>query len=175
MSEQPLGLESRQLPGSDSSQWMVLIVDDEPDNRTIAQTVLSFNGAKAQTAVHGEDGLKILEELTPAFILLDLSMPVMDGWEMLKKIRENVKTQQIPVIALTAHAMAGDRDRVIEAGFDGYIAKPFRLGSFMAELRECFRVLADRIKPPVSEPVKVEPTIEPTAELPEQTKVQAAQ
>jgi len=137
---------SRSLPNSDVKLWTVLIVDDEPDNRTIAQTVLSFSGAKVHTAVHGSDGLKLLGDMTPSFILLDLSMPIMDGWEMLKQIRTNPKTQNIPVIALTAHAMAGDRERVMEAGFDGYIAKPFRLGTFMSELTSCFRALEEQPK-----------------------------
>ena len=68
-------------------------------------------------------------------------MPVMDGWEMHKLMRDNPKTQNIPVIALTAHAMAGDRDRVFQAGFDGYIAKPFRIGTFMTELINCLKVV----------------------------------
>ena len=136
----------RNVPNSDIKQWTVLIVDDEPDNRTIAQTVLSFSGAKVFTAVHGADGLKLLEDMLPSFILLDLSMPVMDGWEMLKQLRANPKTQPIPVIALTAHAMAGDRERALEAGFDGYIAKPFRLGTFMSELNSCFQELIEQHK-----------------------------
>lgn len=119
------------------SQWTVLIVDDEPDNREIAETVLSFNGVKSHTAVDGADGLKQLETLSPTFVLLDLSMPIMDGWEMFKLMRANPVTAHIPVIALTAHAMTGDRERVYEAGFDGYIAKPFRIGTFMNELMQC--------------------------------------
>ena len=136
----------RLLPGSNSKEWSILIVDDEVDNRTIAETVLSFNGAKVQTAVHGAEGLKALERAVPSFVLLDLSMPVMDGWEMLKHIRTNPELQSIPVIALTAHAMAGDRERVMEAGFDGYIAKPFRIGTFMSELTACFQALAEQLK-----------------------------
>ncbi|MBI1279430.1 MAG: response regulator [Anaerolineaceae bacterium] len=129
---------------NDTSKWTVLIVDDEPDNREIAHTVLSFAGVKVHTAVHGEDGLKLLEEIVPTFILLDLSMPVMDGWEMLAKVRTDPKTQHIPVIALTAHAMAGDRERAFEAGFDGYIPKPFRIGSFLPELIGCLQKVIER-------------------------------
>jgi len=124
------------------SGWTVLIVDDEPDNLAIAQKVLSFSGARVYTACNGEEGLKALETVTPSFILLDLSMPVMDGWEMFRQVRADANTQHIPVIALTAHAMAGDRERVMEAGFDGYIAKPFRLSTFMGEILRCFRDLA---------------------------------
>ena len=141
MTDQNLLPPLQNLAISDPSKWTVLVVDDEPDNREIAETVLSFGGVKVHTAVHGEDGLKLLEVISPTFVLLDLSMPVMDGWEMHKLMRDNPKTQNIPVIALTAHAMAGDRDRVFQAGFDGYIAKPFRIGSFMTELIHCLKAV----------------------------------
>jgi two-component system, cell cycle response regulator DivK len=146
MSDQNSVPTERNLPGSDVKTWTILIVDDEVDNRTIAETVLSFSGAKVHTAVHGADGVELLEKITPSFILLDLSMPVMDGWEMLKHIRDNPKTQHIPVIALTAHAMAGDREKALEAGFEGYIAKPFRLGTFMSEINGCFQAIAEHMK-----------------------------
>lgn len=130
------------LAAGDVSSWTVLIVDDQPDNLAIARKVLGFGGAKIYTAENGVGGLKALEEVQPSFILLDLSMPEMDGWEMLRKVRMNPVTQDIPVIALTAHAMSGDRERVMDAGFDGYIAKPFRLSTFMSEILRCFRELA---------------------------------
>ncbi len=136
----------RELALGETNKWTVLIVDDEPDNRVIAEKVLLYSGAKVHTAVHGEDGLDKLEQLNPSFILLDLSMPVMDGWEMLKLLRSNSVTASIPVIALTAHAMAGDREKVMEAGFNGYIAKPFRLGSFIADIKACFRELVEQEK-----------------------------
>ncbi len=130
------------LAAGDVSNWTVLIVDDQPDNLAIAQKVLGFGGAKTYIAENGAVGMKVLEEITPSFILLDLSMPTMDGWEMLRNIRAKPETQDLPVIALTAHAMSGDRERVMEAGFDGYIAKPFRLSTFMTEILRCFRELA---------------------------------
>jgi CheY-like chemotaxis protein len=134
----------RNLATSAISTWTVLIVDDEPDNRAIAEKVMTFNGAKVHTAKDGADGLRMLETLHPSFILLDLSMPGMDGWEMFKRLRSNPKTRDIPVLALTAHTMAGDRERVMAAGFDGYIAKPFRLATFMNEIMQCFRELFER-------------------------------
>jgi two-component system cell cycle response regulator DivK len=134
----------RNLATSAISTWTVLIVDDEPDNRAIAEKVMTFNGAKVHTAKDGAEGLRLLETLHPSFILLDLSMPGMDGWEMFKQLRLNPKTSDIPVLALTAHAMTGDRQRVMEAGFDGYIAKPFRLATFMTEIMQCFRELFER-------------------------------
>lgn len=146
MTEQNTMLQSPNSVLGDASQWSVLVVDDEPDNREIAETVLSFNGVKVRTAIHGADGLKLLEDLTPTFVLLDLSMPIMDGWEMIKAMRANPKTQAIPVIALTAHAMAGDREKAYEAGFDGYIAKPFRIPTFMSELKSCLRSVVEHNK-----------------------------
>jgi CheY-like chemotaxis protein len=135
------------LAAGEISKWTVLIVDDEQDNLTIAEKVLSFGGAKVYTARNGLEGMKILEEVTPSFILLDLSMPEMNGWDMLKAIKSDLKTEQIPVIALTAHAMMGDRQKVMDAGFDGYIAKPFRLSTFTSEILRCFRELAHASEP----------------------------
>ena len=127
---------------SDVSNWTVLVVDDEPDNLAVAEKVLTFGGAIVHTAKNGVEGLKVLGEITPSFVLLDLSMPEMDGWDMFRHMRSLPERAHIPVIALTAHAMSGDRERVMEAGFDGYIAKPFRLSTFMAEILRCFRELA---------------------------------
>lgn len=117
--------------------WIVLIVDDELDNLNVARKVLSFNDAQVFDARNGREGLAALADISPTFILLDLSMPEMDGWEMFRILREQPETRGIPVIALTAHAMAGDREKVLEAGFNGYIAKPFRIDSFLEEIHRC--------------------------------------
>jgi two-component system cell cycle response regulator DivK len=121
--------------------WKVLIVDDEPDNLMIPSEILRFHGAEVHTARDGVEGLKTLQHLTPTFILLDLSMPEMDGWQMHEQIRANPTTAAIPVIALTAHAMHQDRERVLAAGFDGYIAKPFYLATFWREIERCLVAL----------------------------------
>jgi two-component system, cell cycle response regulator DivK len=126
--------------GNDVRSWTVLVVDDEPDNSTIAEKIFTFNGATVRLASNGIEGLLALKEITPSFILLDLSMPRMDGWAMLEKIRENPVTRNIPVIALTAHAMDGDKERVLSAGFNGYIAKPFRYADFLAEIKQCLGI-----------------------------------
>lgn len=119
--------------------WVVVVVDDELHNLGVAQKVLTYNGAEVHTARDGVEGLALVEQVRPTFILLDLSMPNMDGWEMHNRLRYNPQTREIPVIALTAHAMHGDREKVIEAGFDGYISKPFRIDSFLDEI---FRFLS---------------------------------
>ncbi len=120
-------------------EWCVLIVDDEPDNVGVAQKVLSYNGAAVRVARNGIEGLAALDDFKPTFILLDLSMPEMDGWEMIRKVKAKQELAQIPVIALTAHAMSGDKERVLEAGFNGYIAKPFRINTFLEEIQSVLR------------------------------------
>jgi CheY-like chemotaxis protein len=122
--------------GADAKNWTVLIVDDEPDNLGVAEKVLSFQGATVYTAANGREGLEVLlQHNNVSFILLDLSMPEMNGWEMLEVLRGDPDLRYIPVIALTAHAMAGDRERALDAGFHGYIAKPFRLSTFFTEIQ----------------------------------------
>jgi CheY-like chemotaxis protein len=123
----------------DINDWTVLIVDDEFDNLSVAKKVLSYGGAMVHIAENGMDGLAVLENVDPTFILLDLSMPEMDGWEMFKQARSMKRLQNVPIIALTAHAMAGDKEKVISAGFNGYIAKPFRINSLLDEIRKCLR------------------------------------
>jgi CheY-like chemotaxis protein len=112
------------------AEWKVLIVDDEPDNVAVAKKILAYNGAEVQIARNGLEGLVLLSHFLPTFILLDLSMPEM---------RDHPQTQALPVIALTAHAMAGDREKALAAGFNGYIVKPFRLTSFLDDIHACLR------------------------------------
>ncbi len=118
------------------SGWTILIVDDQPDNLMIAKVALEFQGAKVSIAANGEEGLPLLATIQPTLVLLDLSMPKMDGWEMLRRIRAQPETSRIPVIALTAHAMDGDRERVMDAGFDGYISKPFDVMTLPSEIQQ---------------------------------------
>lgn len=121
---------NKQLAG-----WTVLIVDDDADNLGMAAEYLQFLGAEIHTATDGSEGLATLEKITPTVILLDLSMPNMDGWQMLTRVRENARTRPLPVIALTAHAMTQDRDRVFAHGFNGYITKPFMLETLLDEMK----------------------------------------
>lgn len=132
--------------------WTVLVVDDEPDNLGVPRKVLTFYGAAVHTAENGMEGLRALAKMTggepaglptPTFILLDLSMPVMDGWAMLREIRANPRTKDLPVIALTAHAMEADRERALAAGFDGYITKPFRLDTLLRDIMACLAQMAN--------------------------------
>jgi CheY-like chemotaxis protein len=122
--------------------WDVLVLDDEPDSLEVATRVLRFYGAVVHNASNGKEGLAKLREMSPKprFIISDLSMPEMDGWAFLYELKQDRSTMDIPVIALTAHAMAGDRERGIQAGFHNYLTKPLTPMTFMSDL---LRLLID--------------------------------
>ena len=117
----------------------ILLIDDEPDNVEVVVDALEFMGISVKAASNGQEGLALLDEFTPDLILLDLSMPVMDGWETRKRLQSNEKTQHIPVVALTAHAMAGDKERALSAGFDGYVSKPINVLTFVDDVRNSMK------------------------------------
>ena len=114
--------------------WDVLVVEDELDSLEVARRMLKLAGANVFTATNGRDALELIETIKPRFILSDLSMPVMDGWELLYELKRNRRTLDTPVIALTAHSMPGDRDRAITAGFHNYISKPLDPPKFIQQL-----------------------------------------
>ena len=114
--------------------WVVLIIDDEPNNLEAIKVTLEHFGAKVFTALSGLKGIEILKSITPTLILLDLAMSEMDGWEVIKNIRTIPALKEIPVIAVTAHAMISDRERALKSGFDGYLAKPFRPSKVIDEI-----------------------------------------
>jgi CheY-like chemotaxis protein len=150
--------------------WTVLVVDDEPDNIGVVEKLLEFYGATVHIAYHGEEGLRVLKEVTPTFVLLDLSMPTMDGWEMLAAVKADPTKRQIPVIALTAHAMPEDVERVKAAGFDGYIPKPIRLATFLLEIQTCLDAHAKNVRTKTQETVVIDPKaanpeVQSTAEI----------
>lgn len=118
--------------------WTVLVIDDEPDSLEVAQRVLTFQGAKVHTASNGAEGLEIARSVRPSFILSDISMPVMDGWEFIHNVLADPETSSIPVIALTAHAMPGDKERILKAGFYSYLTKPLSPLSFLQDLLSLF-------------------------------------
>ena len=113
----------------------VLIVDDNEQERTIFSTYLQFVGGTVLEAGNGEEGLRMARERVPSLILLDLTMPVMDGWETLRRLKADPETQWIPVLALTAHHLDGERLR--EAGFCGYLEKPIVPFHVLAEIEAC--------------------------------------
>jgi len=128
--------EIQEMSGITKNSWIILIVDDTLDNLIVAKTVLKFHGATVYTAMNGEEGLSLLQEITPNVILLDIRMPTMDGWTMYRRLRENPATRHIPIIAVTAYAMLSDREEILAAGFDGYISKPFDITQFVTDIEE---------------------------------------
>jgi CheY-like chemotaxis protein len=123
------------LDWQNPTTWIVLIVDDEPDNLEVVAETLEFHGVTVKTAANGLDALTVLNGFNPNLILLDLSMPKMNGWETRTRLKGDSHTAPIPVIALTAHAMAGDADRAISAGFDGYMIKPINILTLLDDIR----------------------------------------
>jgi two-component system cell cycle response regulator DivK len=102
----------------------ILIVEDEPRNLKLLRDLLQRFGYEILEALDGEQGVKLAGEKIPDLILMDIMMPKMDGLEATRIIKADTKTKHIPIIALTSYAMKGDREKTIEAGCDGYIAKP---------------------------------------------------
>ncbi|MFN8527574.1 MAG: response regulator [Anaerolineae bacterium] len=111
-----------------------MVVDDEDDSLDVARRLLTKAGARVFTAGDGQTALDLIHDVKPDCVLSDLSMPEMDGWTLIHHLNENRPTADIPVIALTAHAMPGDRQRAIEAGFSNYITKPLDARKFIQQL-----------------------------------------
>lgn len=120
--------------------WCIVVVDDEDDSLEVARYILDFYGADVRTATNGRQALELIRQLKPNFVISDLSMPQMDGWELLRELKDDLSTREIPVIALTAHAMVGDRERAIAAGFHNYLTKPLTAKTFIHDL---MRLLLD--------------------------------
>lgn len=114
--------------------YNVLVIDDDLFSLEVARAILKHYGATVHTAKNGLDGLNAVRTVKPHFIICDLSMPVMDGWTMVGQLKQDQALMDIPIIALTAHAMAGDRDRALAAGFQNYLTKPLTPATFMRDL-----------------------------------------
>jgi CheY-like chemotaxis protein len=102
----------------------ILVVEDNEMNRDMLTRRLARKGFEALVAKDGKEGVELAGREEPDLILMDMSLPVLDGWEATRRIKMDERTRKIPVIALTAHAMAGDRERALQAGCDDYDTKP---------------------------------------------------
>jgi CheY-like chemotaxis protein len=122
-------------PMQTPADWNVIVVDDEPDNVGVIDLVLSFHSAKTRLASSGLECLRLMENEKPNLLLIDIQMPEMDGMELLNRIRLNQQWQMIPAIAVTARVMPGDRQNILDAGFNGYIPKPINAVSFVDEIK----------------------------------------
>lgn len=119
---------------------LILVVEDNVHNRRIFQGVLSHAGFQVVEAEDGEKALAAIHEEPPDLILMDLSIPIVDGWECTRRLKADAVTQAIPIIALTAHAMRGDEDRARAAGCDGYLTKPISPKRVVEEVRRVLKL-----------------------------------
>jgi CheY-like chemotaxis protein len=112
----------------------ILIVEDNEMNRDMLSRRLIRRGYEVVMAIDGEQGIAAAKTECPDLILMDMSLPVVDGWEAARRLKAELQTRGIPVIGLTAHAMTGDREKVINAGCDDYDTKPVDLGRLLPRL-----------------------------------------
>lgn len=122
------------IPENILAGWQVVVIDDEPDAIEVAQILLEMYGAKVIAARNGREGLELIQRVHPRFVITDISMPEMTGWDLIEQMQLDRSTSEIPVVALTAHAMSGDRERAIARGFHNYLVKPLRPETFVGEL-----------------------------------------
>jgi two-component system cell cycle response regulator DivK len=112
----------------------ILLVEDNDMNRDMLSRRLIRNGYEVCLAMDGQQGVDMAVSEKPDLILMDMSLPVIDGWEATRRIKANDATRGIPVIALTAHAMAGDREKAMEVGCDDYDTKPIELSRLLGKI-----------------------------------------
>jgi two-component system cell cycle response regulator DivK len=113
----------------------ILIVEDNQDSRELVVKVLRNKGFQVIEAVDGEEALEKAKAEKPHLILMDISIPKVDGYEVTRQLKGNEDFRDIPIVALTAHAMKGDREKFISVGFEGYISKPINVREFPEQIR----------------------------------------
>jgi CheY-like chemotaxis protein len=118
-----------------SAPKTVLLVEDNEDNRIVYSTILRHFGYRVMEALNGEEGIATARSEKPDLILMDISIPIIDGWEATQVLKHDPETRHIPIIALTAHALASDRERAMQVGCDGYLAKPCEPRAVVAEVQ----------------------------------------
>ncbi|MBW2544709.1 MAG: response regulator [Deltaproteobacteria bacterium] len=114
----------------------VLVIEDNDDNMKLITFILEKNGYGTIRAENGKTGIELALKEKPDFILLDIQLPDMDGTEVLKELRKSEIDEEVPIIAITSYAMSGDRERLMEAGCNGYIEKPIDPVSIINQIRE---------------------------------------
>jgi CheY-like chemotaxis protein len=122
----------------------VLIAEDNAVNRELLRELLEARGYTVLEACDGQEALHMIEKAQPELLLLDIGMPVLDGFAVIRRIRENPLLARLPVVAVTAYAMRGDREKILNSGFDGYLSKPLNPSSLTEELN---RVLTKGSQP----------------------------
>jgi CheY-like chemotaxis protein len=126
----------------------ILIAEDNAVNRELLRELLEMRGYTVVEACDGDEALRMIEQTQPDLLLLDIGMPVLDGFAVVRKIRENPRMASLPVVAVTAYAMQGDRERILNSNFDGYLSKPVNSRSLAEELD---RLLIKRVNRDLSQ------------------------
>jgi two-component system cell cycle response regulator DivK len=126
----------------------VLIAEDNAVNRELLRELLELRGYTVVEACDGEEALNMVEQTQPDMLLLDIGMPLLDGFAVIRKIRENPRFASLPVVAVTAYAMQGDREKILSSQFDGYLSKPVNSRALAEELD---RLLSKRAGQDVSQ------------------------
>jgi CheY-like chemotaxis protein len=126
----------------------VLVAEDNPVNRELLRELLENRGHAVVEACDGQEALRMVEETQPDILLLDIGMPVLDGYAVARRIRENPALAPLPILAITAYAMQGDREKILHSGFDGYLSKPVSARALADELERLLRKREDRNTPP---------------------------
>jgi CheY-like chemotaxis protein len=112
----------------------ILVIEDNEQNMYLVTFLLKKNSFDVIQAYDGEQGLKLARECRPDLILLDIQLPVIDGYQVAKELKGSVETQNIPIVAVTSHAMSGDREKVLSTGCEGYIEKPINPDTFVDQV-----------------------------------------
>lgn len=116
----------------------ILIAEDNAVNRELLRELLELRGYSVLEACDGQEALEMVERTQPEILLLDIGMPILDGFAVIRRIRENPRLATLPVVAVTAYAMQGDQERILSSGFDGYLSKPVNASSLTQELDRVF-------------------------------------
>ena len=125
------------MTSGEETRKTLLIVDDEPKNVKLLRDLLQVAGYRTLEAVNGQQGVALAKAELPDLILMDIQMPVMDGLTAVRLLKSLEETKHISIMALTSYAMKGDRERMLAAGCDCYMAKPIDIQEFMAHVKKC--------------------------------------
>ncbi len=117
----------------------ILVVEDQEDNRQIVRDLLTSVGYELIEAANGEEGVRMAGQHRPDLILMDIQLPILDGYEATRRIKADPELREIPIIAVTSYALSGDDVKALEAGCDAYVTKPFSPRALLAKIREYLR------------------------------------
>lgn len=121
------------------SDAQILYIEDDPSNRLLVRRILEAEGYSMAEAVSGLDGLELAAQMKPDLVLLDINLPEIDGYDLARRFRETPGLEKVPILALTANVMKGDRERSLEAGCDGYIQKPIDVDRLPEQVKEALQ------------------------------------